>query len=748
MAISWAVCCINQTSLELNLPSLLIRRDRPATFLCFLATPEDRTHLRGGLIDRFWYHHVPGQTPPGLFPMMKTHSLNLWQAAIALSLTLSPFFSTWAQKDSNRPNVIVVLVDDLGYSDLGCYGSEIETPTLDRLAAEGLRFSQFYNTAKCHSSRVSLLSGRWCMQAGDTALTRAVILPEVLKPAGYFTAMAGKWHLKKEPTDFGFQRYFGHLSGACNYYKGDDTFRLNGEPWQVPDEGFYTTVANVDYALNFLNEARQNAQPYFLYLAFNAPHAPLQPLEEDYKKYEGRYDEGWDEIRAARVARQKEIGLFDASVEASPRPDHVPAWNDLSPEFKEWENRRMTALAGMIDRIDQEMSRLIADLETHGELDNTLILLFSDNGACPYDRRSIGIDEAPYLPDTEWSDSTGWAWARNTPFRFYKQNQFEGGVATPAIVHWPAGLKTEPGSINRTPAHLVDVLPTIAEIAQAEIPATWPDREPSALAGVSLAPIFAGGELKERPPIHLLYSKDRGLRMDNWKLVSFRSTAWELYDLANDRTELHNLAEVYPDRVAEMAALWDRITKEELRAKLPPVSAKSGPYENPEWTIYDSPEASSLRKLKGKAEPGAKKPKTKTSQAVRARKDTKLKIEDGLLVLTCTGDDSGLAFDHLNLKESASGPYTLTFELSSDATTGEGEIYFTTDEDTTLPNGTRVPFTPKHSGDWESFSLTLDTEKPLAALRFDPSSSPGTARVRGLRVLDARGAVVAHWPEK
>ena len=220
---------------------------------------------------------------------------------------------------AGRPNFLVVMVDDMGFSDLGCYGSEIETPHLDRLASNGLRFTQFYNKAKWQSSSVSMLTGRWWRQAGDAGWWRAVKMQWALAPAGYFTAMTGKWHLARQPTDFGFQRYFGHLSGACNYFLGDKTFRLNGEPWTVPAKGFYTTVANVDRAIEFLGEAREKKQPWFLYVAFNAPHAPLQPLEQDYKKYLGRYDAGWDVIRAARVARQKELGLFPAGMEVPPR---------------------------------------------------------------------------------------------------------------------------------------------------------------------------------------------------------------------------------------------------------------------------------------------------------------------------------------------------------------------------------------------------------------------------------------------
>jgi len=512
--------------------------------------------------------------------------------------------SAWAAP--GRPNILVILTDDLGFSDVGCYGSEIETPNLDRLAAGGLRFTQFYNTAKCHSSRVSLLTGRWCRQAGDESLRRAVTIPEVLAPAGYFTVMTGKWHLSKQPTDFGFQRYWGHLSGACNYYRGDKTFRLNGQPWPVPEQGFYTTVANVEYALKFLAEAREAARPWFLYVAFNAPHAPLQPLKEDYKKYFGRYDAGWDIVRAARVAKQKRIGLFGGDVEPAPRPEHIPAWDALSAEMRAWEARRMAAYAGMIDRVDQELGRLLDDLKRRGELDNTLILFFSDNGACPYDRRSVGIDRQPFEPDVTWSDSTGWAWARNTPFRYYKQNQFEGGIATPAIVHWPAGLKTPPGSLVHRPAHLVDVLPTVADVAGATLPESWPDRELTPLAGISLSPILAGRKIESRPPIHLLFGSDRGLRDGDWKLVSFRGQPWELYNLAEDRTELRNLAARHPEIVKRMADQWHDMTADVLQAparECAPVAGTATEQRHPEWTIFTSPEASSARRGADKAKP-------------------------------------------------------------------------------------------------------------------------------------------------
>ncbi|MGJ8725624.1 MAG: arylsulfatase [Roseibacillus sp.] len=488
-----------------------------------------------------------------------------------------------------RPNVLLVMTDDMGFSDLGCYGGEVETPVLDQLAKDGLRFSQFYNTAKCHSSRVSLLTGLWCRQAGDESLQRAVTIPEVLAPAGYSTLMSGKWHLDKEPTDFGFERYFGHLSGATDFFKGNDSFRLNGEKWEVPAEGFYTTVAKVDFALQFLEEARKEEQPWFLYVAFNAPHAPLQPLKEDYEKYKKRYQVGWDVINAERSAQQNELGLFGGKVTASERPPHIPAWEELTPELQNWESRRMAALAAMVDRVDQEMGRLVADLKAKGEFENTLIILVNDNGACPYDRISRGMQKKPYEDGASWSDSTGWSWARNTPFRFYKQNQFEGGITSPAIVHWPAGLSAKAGSITSAPSHLVDVLPTILQASEVEMPSEFPGRDPQPLAGTSMLPIFAGEHPETRPPLHFLFAKDRGFREGDWKIVSFRQGPWKLFNIAQDRTERRNLAAKHPEIVERLSQKWHEMTANVLKAPKgaqAPVSEEPVALKHPEWSNY------------------------------------------------------------------------------------------------------------------------------------------------------------------
>ena len=660
-----------------------------------------------------------------------------------LLLTFLPLILVISASAAERPNVLVVLVDDLGFSDVGCYGSEIETPNLDRLAASGLRFSQFYNTAKCHSSRISLLTGCYAIQAGNTSLSRAVTSAEVLKKAGYSTMMAGKWHLKGQPTDFGFDRYFGHLSGACNYFTGDNTFRLNGKPWNVPADGFYTTVADVDYAIRFLDEARKEEdRPWYLYVAFNAPHAPLQPLKQDYRKYEGRYDIGWDKVRQARLAKQQKLGLFGQSVQPSPRPGHVRAWDAVTPKHRAFETKRMTAIAGLIDRVDQEVGRLIANLRRHGEMDNTLIVFLSDNGACPYDRRSDNPEADPFQASIRWSDSTGWAWARNSPFRYYKQNQYEGGIGTPAIVHWPAGLKTKPGSIVHDPAHLVDVLPTLAQVCEAPIPTTWPQRDVQPVSGMSLAPIFAGKPLGPRPPIHLLFGADRGLRDGDWKAVSFRSQPWELYNIASDRTELNDLAEKHPERLAGMVQRWTTMTKDVLAAPsraYGPVADQATGHVHPEWTNFDLDPGGSTRKKK----PG-KTPTAGSADRIRARKDTAMKASDGELELTCLGDDPGIAIDHIR-GPLPPGPYTLRFRLRSESR-GGGEVFFTVDAKTKLPAGKHVDFRVTHDGQWQDIEVKLDTPGTLFALRLDPCAAPGKATIADLTLRSAQGKTLKTWP--
>jgi arylsulfatase A-like enzyme len=684
---------------------------------------------------------------------MKSHVAG-WPALLAFTgLVLAAGEARSADKAPRRPNILAILVDDMGFSDLGCYGSEIPTPTMDRLAAGGVRFTQFYNTAKCHSSRVCLMSGRWCEQAGNTSLKRSVTVAEVLRSSGYFTAMTGKWHLDGSPLDFGFDRYWGHLSGASDYFIGNDTFRLDRESWEVPPSGFYTTTANADFALQFLDQGRRSGKPWFLYMAFNAPHAPLQAPAEDYRRHLGKYAEGWDVVRARRAARQKEIGLLDKDLKVSPRPDHIPAWDSLGEDWHEWEGKRMAAYAAMIDRLDREIGRVVGAIEKAGELDNTVILFFSDNGACPYDRRNEGRDLEPVPGGGHWSDSTGWAWARNTPFRYYKQNQFEGGISSPAIIHWPGGLRRKPGSLIETPAHLVDVLPTLAELAGAPIPESWPGREPTPLAGVSLAPLLANKPLEKRPPIFLLFSSDRALRDGDWKLASFQSEPWELYNIAEDRTELNNLAAKYPERAKEMAEQWSRMAEEyQVPAnKRDPVAETAAGKQHREWTKYDAPsDAAQKRRAEQRqqkhagTEKTAGKEKAGGAPGIRGRKDTKLRYEESLLILDCGEGDPGLAFDALP-DCPAPGPYTLAFRMRSDAG-GSGEVYWTTEAGTQLTKGGHAVFEFEHDDQWREGSVVIGEPKPLKALRFDPCEDAGTVQIEKLELRAAGGEILKLWP--
>jgi arylsulfatase len=460
---------------------------------------------------------------------------------------------------SERPNIVLIMADDLGFADLGCYGSEIETPNLDALAAGGLRFTQFYNTAKCHSSRVSLLTGLYCDQAGSTKLSRGATIAELLGTAGYSTAMVGKWHLGEQPTDFGFDRYWGHLSGATNFFTGDDSFRLNGEKWPVPKtlngRPFYTTHAIMDFALKFLEEATATDQPFFLYTAFNAPHYPLQAPEKAVRKYDGRYDDGWDKLRTQRHQRQLQSGLLPAKWKLSPRPDHVPAWDSLDQQERRWEADRMEVFAAMVDVLDQNVGRLVSFLKEKGLYDNTLILFCSDNGACPFER-TRGRYLKPWDEKSYWTYDASWAHAGNTPFRLYKQNQHEGGISSPLIVHWPEGLRTEPGSITRQPGHLIDFMATFIDLTRAEYPEQIADRQIDPLQGKSLLPIFQGRVRQPHETLYFHFGTDRALRQGPWKLVSAKLGRWELYNLDEDRTELHDLSQQQPDRVARMAKQW------------------------------------------------------------------------------------------------------------------------------------------------------------------------------------------------
>ncbi|MCB1125939.1 MAG: sulfatase-like hydrolase/transferase, partial [Verrucomicrobiae bacterium] len=352
------------------------------------------------------------------------------------------------------PNIVLILADDLGFSDIGCYGGEIATPNLDRLAAGGLRFTRFYNCAKCETTRATLLTGRYHHEVGIAKLANAATLAEVARGAGYTTLMAGKWHMNGNPLDRGFDRYFGHLSGACNYFTGDNTFRVDREVYEVPASGFYTTDADTDWALRFIREA-DPGRPLFLYLAYNAPHYPLQAPEAEVRKYLGKYRPGWDVLQQQRLARQREMKLLPRDYPLPPRPADVPAWDSLTEQEHAEHDLTMATFAAMVEHVDRGVGRLVEDLERNGELDNTLILFLSDNGAC-YEWGPFGFDgpsrrgaDVLHTGDglreigqagTWQSYGSAWANLGNTPLNLYKHFCHEGGISSPLIAHWPGQI--------------------------------------------------------------------------------------------------------------------------------------------------------------------------------------------------------------------------------------------------------------------------------------------------------------------
>ncbi|MEM6910691.1 MAG: arylsulfatase [Verrucomicrobiota bacterium] len=476
------------------------------------------------------------------------------------ALFLSPFLffflgtMTWGTERDLRPNILLIMVDDLGYADFGCYGGEIETPHIDALAEGGLRFTQFYNTAKCHSSRVSLLTGLYCEQAGSSSLSRATTVAEVAAKAGYATSMSGKWHLHKNPLDFGFERYWGHLSGAADFFVGNDSFRFGREVWNEFEGTFYATDAIVDFSFEFLDESIASGKPFLHYIAFNAPHYPLQAKKEDILKYRGRYEAGWEVIRAERFAKQQALGLFPEEMKLPPMPNHVPSWESLSQEQQEFESFRMAVYAAMVDSLDQNLGRLVAYLREQGVYENTLIMLLSDNGACPFDRTKR-MEHAAWEGQSHLCYSASWATVGNTPFKHYKQTQHEGGISTPFIAHWPLGIQT-PGASETEPSHLIDVMATVLELSGGIYPQ---DAQVEPLQGKTLVPFFRGQDREPHEELFFQFSSCRALRQGDWKLVSFYGHRWELYDLAEDRVEQVDLAAEQPERVASMAARWHEI---------------------------------------------------------------------------------------------------------------------------------------------------------------------------------------------
>jgi arylsulfatase A-like enzyme len=551
-----------------------------------------------------------------LLPKLGTSLMSRFACLAALAVAL---FVTAASISSHaaQPNLIVIMSDDMGFSDTSPYGGEIQTPTLDRLANNGLRLTQFYNTARCCPTRASLLTGLYPHQAGIGHMMddkgrdgyrgdlnrRCATMAEVLRPAGYGTYAVGKWHVTKSiqpdgnkdnwPLQRGFDRFYGTITGAGSFYDPGTLTRDNqnispyADPEYQPKQYYYTDAIS-DHVVRFITEHHQASatKPLFAYVTYTAAHWPMHALEEDIAKYKGKYDAGYDPIRRARFERSKKLGLIAADAELTPT---VGDWSKV--ENKPWESRCMEVYAAMIDRMDQGIGRIVAALEQTGRLDNTLIFFLQDNGGCaetvgrlvkpdvaverpaqpPLEplaadaldltvqpkrtrdgynvRTGPGAMPGPY--DTYIAYGQGWANVSNTPHREYKHWVHEGGISSPLIMHWPAGIKRR-GELARDPAHLIDIMATCVDLSGAKYPKTI-----QPLEGKSLAPTFTGQRI-ERDAIYWEHEGNRAIRKDNWKLVAKGPAGeWELYDIDRDRAEQHNLAAQQPERTQQMIAQWE-----------------------------------------------------------------------------------------------------------------------------------------------------------------------------------------------
>ena len=535
-----------------------------------------------------------------------------------------------------RPNILIILADDLGWSDLGCYGGEIRTPNLDSLAAGGLRFTQFYNCTRCCPSRASLLTGLYPHQAGiglmasDVAAkfpgagdkgeafpgyrgalnASCVTIAQVLKPAGYRTAAVGKWHVgdREFPTQRGFDDFYGFVGGyAVDSWEPRMMTRLPaGRPQRNYKPGeFFATDAITDHALDFLGDMKKSGAPWLLYVAYQAPHFPVQSKREDMTGYPEIYAQGWDKIRGQRLARQKQIGLLPESTTLTPRSKiphptastregsmtadgKNPAWDSLPAERRADLAQRMAVYAGMVTGMDRNIGRILADLRASGQLDNTLVLFLSDNGACA-EWEPFGFEMLPTLnpvPGTGLNQGTqalpnklhrgddiakmgqagsfpsygsGWANACNTPWRLYKHYGHEGGIGTPLIAHWPAGVKAR-GEFRAQQGHLSDLMATCVDVAGAKYPAEIEGKKILPREGRSLVPAFANEPIGHEF-LAWEHEGNRAIREGKWKLVSIASAPWELYDMDADRVEMNDLATSQPDRVNAMSAKWETWAK-------------------------------------------------------------------------------------------------------------------------------------------------------------------------------------------
>lgn len=501
-------------------------------------------------------------------------------------------------QSSASPNIILILSDDMGYSDLGCYGGEVETPNLDALAANGLRFTQFYNGARCCPTRASLMTGCYPHQTGIGHMTNTpadfsqhdlgipeyrgflnnncVTIGELLQDAGYTTLMTGKWHLgisdqSKWPLQRGFYKFYGLIPGASNFFKPvyPRGITYMNDTISVTDEDYYTTDAFTDYAIQFIDEAKSenSEKPFFLYLAYTAPHWPLNAPQEDVEKYKGTYMDGWTKLRETRYARMKEIGIVDQGWDLSPQ--NWREWDSLSEEKKAEMDLRRATYSAQVDRMDQNIGKLVDHLKEQNIFDNTLIIFLNDNGACA-EGGELGGGPARQLVTKEGYFLTyggAWANASNTPYREYKHWVHEGGIGTPFIVHWPGVIpKEKEGQMISEYGFLPDLMATFVDVAQTAYPKEYDGNTIVSTPGKSLVPLFKGENKRiHTEPIFWEHEGNKAVRLGKYKLVSkwnsAQETTWELYNMETDRSEMHDLASSETEKVEEMAAMYDNWAK-------------------------------------------------------------------------------------------------------------------------------------------------------------------------------------------
>lgn len=507
------------------------------------------------------------------------------------AVAIFPYCSSGSYQES-KPNIILIMVDDMGYSDLGCFGGEIPTPNIDRLSEEGVRFTQFYNTGRSCPSRASLLTGLYPHQAGiggmaedpydKTKLDRSphdkllpgyrgflnkncVTIAEVLKESGYHTYMVGKWHvgmdgMEKWPLQRGFDRYYGILSGASSYLRpqGNRGLTLDNSELPPPQSPYYTTDAFTDYAISFM-ESRENDDPFFLYVAYNAPHWPLHAKDADIEKFIGKYDAGWETIRAARYERMVALGIIKESWQLAEWESR--SWDELTEEERRHSALKMSVYAAQVYSMDYNVGRIIDYLERTGQKENTLIVFFSDNGGCaePYSETGFGTIKE-INKSTSWVEpSYGLPWAQvsNTPFRKYKVRAYEGGISTAFILSWPEKFSTYNNQIRENICFLPDIMATFVTAAGAQYPEEYMGKKIIPLEGKCMFPVFENPDAELHDYIFGEHFQNNYVRAGVWKALKDEdSEKWELYDISKDRSEMNDLSDEYPEKLEKMISKW------------------------------------------------------------------------------------------------------------------------------------------------------------------------------------------------